>query len=142
MSFDGMFTYGMTHELNEKIMGGRITKVHQPYKHDVIFHIRAKGKNQKLLLSAHPSYSRVHITAQAYENPSEPPMFCMLLRKHIEGGFIEKIEQAGLDRIMIFHIKSRNEIGDETVRKLYVEIMGRHSNIILTDGRKCDYRRT
>lgn len=134
MSFDGMFTYGMTHELNEKIMGGRITKVHQPYKHDVIFHIRAKGKNQKLLLSAHPSYSRVHITAQAYENPSEPPMFCMLLRKHIEGGFIEKIEQAGLDRIMIFHIKSRNEIGDETVRKLYVEIMGRHSNIILTDA--------
>lgn len=65
MSFDGMFTYGMTHELNEKIMGGRITKIHQPYKHDVIFHIRAKGKNQKLLLSAHPSYSRVHITAQA-----------------------------------------------------------------------------
>lgn len=58
----------------------------------------------------------------------------MPLRKHIEGGFIEKIEQAGLDRIMIFHIKSRNEIGDETVRKLYVEIMGRHSNIILTDG--------
>ncbi|MCY7768297.1 tRNA modification protein RqcH, partial [Bacillus inaquosorum] len=134
MSFDGMFTYGMTHELNEKMMGGRITKVHQPYKHDVIFHIRANGKNQKLLLSAHPSYSRVHITTQAYENPSEPPMFCMLLRKHIEGGFIEKIEQAGLDRIMIFHIKSRNEIGDETVRKLYVEIMGRHSNIILTDG--------
>ncbi|MED0773000.1 NFACT family protein [Bacillus siamensis] len=134
MSFDGMFTYGMTHELNSRIAGGRITRVHQPFKHDVIFHIRANGKNHKLLLSAHPSYSRVHVTNQAYENPSEPPMFCMLLRKHIEGGFIEKIEQAGLDRIMIFRIKSRNEIGDETVRTLYVEIMGRHSNIILTDG--------
>ncbi|GAA0129707.1 tRNA modification protein RqcH [Bacillus velezensis] len=134
MSFDGMFTYGMTHELNSRIAGGRITRVHQPFKHDVIFHIRANGKNHKLLLSAHPSYSRVHMTNQAYENPSEPPMFCMLLRKHIEGGFIEKIEQAGLDRIMIFRIKSRNEIGDETVRTLYVEIMGRHSNIILTDG--------
>ncbi|WP_406590050.1 NFACT family protein [Bacillus atrophaeus] len=134
MSFDGMFTYGMTHELNERITGGRITKIHQPFKHDVIFHIRANGKNQKLLLSAHPSYSRVHLTNQTYENPSEPPMFCMLLRKHIEGGFIESIEQSGMDRIMIFHIKSRNEIGDETVRKLYVEIMGRHSNIILTDG--------
>ncbi len=134
MSFDGMFTYGMTHELNSRIAGGRITRVHQPFKHDVIFHIRANGKNHKLLLSAHPSYSRAHITNQAYENPSEPPMFCMLLRKHIEGGFIEKIEQAGLDRIMIFRIKSRNEIGDETVRTLYVEIMGRHSNIILTDG--------
>ncbi|QQD83586.1 NFACT family protein [Bacillus siamensis] len=134
MSFDGMFTYGMTHELNSRIAGGRITRVHQPFKHDVIFHIRANGKNHKLLLSAHPSYSRVHVTNQAYENPSEPPMFCMLLRKHIEGGFIEKIEQAGLDRIMIFRIKSRNEIGDETIRTLYVEIMGRHSNIILTDG--------
>ncbi|RXK25354.1 hypothetical protein A6g_21800 [Bacillus velezensis] len=134
MSFDGMFTYGMTHELNSRIAGGRITRVHQPFKHDVIFHIRANGKNHKLLLSAHPSYSRVHMTNQAYENPSEPPMFCTLLRKHIEGGFIEKIEQAGLDRIMIFRIKSRNEIGDETVRTLYVEIMGRHSNIILTDG--------
>lgn len=73
MSFDGMFTYGMTHELNEKIMGGRITKIHQPYKHDVIFHIRAKGKNQKLLLSAHPSYSRVHITAQASLNATPTP---------------------------------------------------------------------
>ncbi|MGV3270472.1 NFACT family protein [Bacillus sp. CIS52] len=134
MSFDGMFTYGMTHELNSRIAGGRITRVHQPFKHDVIFHIRANGKNHKLLLSAHPSYSRVHVTNQAYENPSEPPMFCMLLRKHIEGGFIEKIEQAGLDRIMIFRIKSRNEIGDETIRTLYVEIMGRHSNFILTDG--------
>ncbi|MCP6681463.1 Rqc2 family fibronectin-binding protein [Bacillus nakamurai] len=133
MSFDGMFTYGMTHELNSQIAGGRITRVHQPFKHDVIFHIRANGKNHKLLLSAHPSYSRVHLTDQAYENPSEPPMFCMLLRKHIEGGFIEKIEQAGLDRIMIFYIKSRNEIGDETERTLHIEIMGRHSNLILTD---------
>ncbi len=81
MSFDGMFTYGMTHELNSRIAGGRITRVHQPFKHDVIFHIRANGKNHKLLLSAHPSYSRVHMTNQAYENPSEPPMFCMFAQK-------------------------------------------------------------
>ena len=136
MSFDGIFTYGMIKELNETIQGGRITKIHQPFKHELIFHIRANGKNRKLLLSAHPSYARVHLTEEAYDNPSAPPMFCMLLRKHLEGGFVEQIEQIGLDRVMVFHIRSRNEVGDTLIRKLVVEIMGRHSNIVLTDGEK------
>ncbi|WP_077736864.1 Rqc2 family fibronectin-binding protein [Bacillus sonorensis] len=136
MSFDGIFTYGMTEELNKVIQGGRIAKIHQPFKHELIFHIRANGKNVKLLLSAHPSYARVHLTNETYDNPSAPPMFCMLLRKHLEGGFIEQIEQIGMDRMMVFHIRSRNEIGDMLVRKLFVEIMGRHSNIVLTDGEK------
>ncbi|WP_172294738.1 NFACT RNA binding domain-containing protein [Bacillus sp. WMMC1349] len=134
MSFDGIFTYGMIEELNKTIEGGRISKIHQPYKHELVFHVRANGKNQKLLLSAHPSYARVHLTAETYDNPSTPPMFCMLLRKHLEGGFIEKIEQIGIDRLIVFHIRTRNEIGDMLIRKLYVEIMGRHSNIVVTDG--------
>ncbi|MFS0656082.1 NFACT family protein [Bacillus sp. 179-C3.3 HS] len=133
MSFDGIFTYGMTNELQEALAGGRISKIHQPYKHELIFHIRANGRNHKLLLSAHPSYARVQLTEHLYENPSEPPMFCMLLRKHLEGGFIERFEQIGFDRIIVLHVRSRNEIGDEQSRKLYIEIMGRHSNIILVE---------
>lgn len=136
MSFDGIFTYGMIEELNEAIRGGRIAKIHQPFKHELVFHIRANGKNRKLLLSAHPSYARVHLTNETYDNPSTPPMFCMLLRKHLEGGFIDQVEQIGMDRMMVFHIRSRNEIGDTLTRKLMVEIMGRHSNIVLTDGEK------
>ncbi|WP_346394555.1 Rqc2 family fibronectin-binding protein [Bacillus altitudinis] len=133
MSFDGIFTYGMTNELQETLSGGRISKIHQPYKHELIFHIRSKGKNHKLLLSAHPSYARVQLTEHHDDNPSEPPMFCMLLRKHLEGGFIERFEQIGLDRVIVLHVRSRNEIGDEQTRKLYIEIMGRHSNLILVE---------
>ncbi|ALC81005.1 MULTISPECIES: Rqc2 family fibronectin-binding protein [Bacillus] len=134
MAFDGIFTYGMVHELNKELAGGRLTKIHQPFKQELIFQIRANNKNNKLLLSAHPSYARIHLTEQSYKNPNEPPMFCMLLRKHIEGGIIEKVEQSGFDRIVVFHIRSRNEIGDPILRKLVCEIMGRHSNIILTDA--------
>ncbi|MCP3739033.1 Rqc2 family fibronectin-binding protein [Rossellomorea sp. BNER] len=133
MSFDGLFTRAMTQELSQSIECGRINKIHQPYKNEIIFIVRANGKNHKLLLSAHPSYSRVQLTEESYENPTVPPMFCMLLRKHLEGYMIESISQVGLDRIIVFEIKGRNEIGDISYKKLMVEIMGRHSNIILVD---------
>ncbi|MCM3409025.1 NFACT RNA binding domain-containing protein [Metabacillus litoralis] len=133
MSFDGLFTYAITEELKSVLLNGKITKIHQPYKYDLIFQVRSAGKNHKLFLSAHPSYARIHLTNENYENPSEPPMFCMLLRKHLEGGVIEKIEQPEMERIIIFDIRSRNELGDITVKRLMVEIMGRHSNIILVD---------
>jgi len=133
MSFDGLFTRAMVKELTDLLQGGRINKIHQPFKNELIMVIRSGGNNHKLLLSAHPSHSRIQITEEQYDNPSEPPMFCMLLRKHLEGFIIEKIEQIGLDRIIVFEIKGRNEIGDISYKKLYVEIMGRHSNIILVD---------
>ncbi|MFC5734920.1 Rqc2 family fibronectin-binding protein [Cytobacillus gottheilii] len=133
MSFDGLFTRAMTKELSESLTGGRINKVHQPYKNEIILLIRAGGKNHKLLLSAHPSYARVQLTNEAYDNPSTPPMFCMLLRKHLEGYILENIHQVELDRIIIFEVKGRNEIGDVSSKQLIVEIMGRHSNITLVD---------
>ncbi|MCM3689936.1 Rqc2 family fibronectin-binding protein [Neobacillus niacini] len=133
MSFDGLFTKAMVDELVRTLKGGRINKVHQPYKNEVILTIRANGVNQKLLFSAHPSYARVQLTNEAYENPSEPPMFCMLLRKHIEGYILEDVYQVGNDRMIIFEIKGRNEIGDISYKQLIIEIMGRHSNIILVD---------
>ncbi|RAK23312.1 putative ribosome quality control (RQC) complex YloA/Tae2 family protein [Anoxybacillus vitaminiphilus] len=133
MSFDGIFTYVMTKELKETIESGRITKIHQPFKHELVLQIRARGQNYKLLLSAHPTYARVHLTNEAYDNPAEPPMFCMLLRKHLEGSIIETVKQVDLDRIIIIETKGRDEIGDLSVKQLIIEIMGRHSNIILVD---------
>ncbi|RFU63339.1 Rqc2 family fibronectin-binding protein [Peribacillus glennii] len=133
MSFDGLFTKAMTEEISGLLTGGRINKIHQPYKNETILSIRAGGKNHKLLLSAHPSYARMQITQETYENPKEPPMFCILMRKHLEGYVIENIYQSGLDRVIIFEVKGRNELGDVSVKQLIVEIMGRHSNIILVD---------
>ncbi|CEG26762.1 Rqc2 family fibronectin-binding protein [Bacillus sp. B-jedd] len=133
MSFDGLFTRMMAGELAETLAGGRINKVQQPFKNEIILVIRANGKNHRLLLSAHPSYARVQLTGELHENPSEAPMFCMLLRKHIEGYILEEVRQSGTDRMIIFEIKGRNEIGDVSYKQLIIEIMGKHSNIILVD---------
>ncbi|MGP7817568.1 Rqc2 family fibronectin-binding protein [Niallia sp. 01092] len=136
MSFDGLFTKAMTTELLDNLKGGRINKVQQPFSNEIVLVVRANGKNQKLLLSVHPSYARIQLTEETYENPKEPPMFCMLLRKHLEGYFIENIYQIGNDRIIVLEIRGRNEIGDISYKKLMIEIMGRHSNIILVDQEK------
>ncbi|PDY47581.1 Rqc2 family fibronectin-binding protein [Bacillus pseudomycoides] len=135
MAFDGLFTRAITHEIANSLQTGRISKIYQPSKYEVLLHIRANGKNQKLLISAHPTYARMHLTNQSYDSPALPPMFCMLLRKHLEGGFIEKIEQIDLERIIQITVRSRNEIGDESLKTLVIEIMGRHSNIILVDAK-------
>ncbi|MGB3261560.1 Rqc2 family fibronectin-binding protein, partial [Paenisporosarcina sp.] len=116
-----------------QLVSGRISKIHQPNSQEIVLHIRAAGKNSRLLISIHPSYSRIHITNEAIDNPSEPPMFCMLLRKHLEGGFISSITQLEMDRVIILRVESKNEIGDDMVRELHIEIMGRHSNVILID---------
>ncbi|MFC3882635.1 NFACT family protein [Bacillus songklensis] len=136
MSFDGVFTYAMLQELKASLETGRINKIHQPFSNELIFQVRANGVNRKLLISAHPSYARVHFTNEAYDNPAEPPMFCMLLRKHLEGSIIEKVRQHELDRILIIETKGRNEIGDVVEKQLIIEIMGRHSNIVLIDKDK------
>ncbi|HFK1527225.1 Rqc2 family fibronectin-binding protein [Bacillus sp. FSL L8-0152] len=133
MAFDGLFTRAITHEITNSLYTGRISKIYQPSKYEILLHIRANGKNQKLILSSHPTYARLHLTNQNYDSPAIPPMFCMLLRKHLEGGFIEKIEQIDLERIIQITVRSRNEIGDESLKTLVIEIMGRHSNIILVD---------
>ncbi|MCM3610779.1 NFACT family protein [Planococcus sp. MERTA32b] len=135
MAFDGLFTKAMTSEL-QQLVSGRISKVHQPNQLELLLHIRSQGSNHKLLISIHPSYSRIHLTKEANTNPSEPPMFCMLLRKHIEGGVITEISQHGMDRLIILKIKAKNEIGDDIERELHVEMMGRHSNVILVDSER------
>ncbi|MBH8603128.1 NFACT family protein [Thermoactinomyces sp. CICC 10522] len=136
MSFDGIVTRAVVHELNQVLSGGRITKIYQPADLELILHIRSQGKNHQLLLSAHPAFARVQLTKAKADNPSEPPMFCMLLRKHAEGGIIESIHQVGMERIIQIDFRTRDELGDVVKRRLVMEIMGRHSNIILLDPEK------
>ncbi|GAA0358904.1 Rqc2 family fibronectin-binding protein [Bacillus horti] len=132
MAFDGMMVYGIVDEL-QQLEHGRISKIYQPYDRDLVFHIRANGRNVRLLLSANPSYPRIHLTEQSFENPMEAPMFCMLLRKHLEGGIIQRVEQINMERIIHIDVRSRDELGETTYKRLIIEIMGRHSNIILID---------
>ena len=132
MAFDGLFTISMTTEL-QQLVTGRISKIHQPNAQEILMQIRAQGKNFKLLFSVHPSYSRVQITNETIDNPATPPLFCMVLRKHLEGGIITSIRQHETDRIIIFQIQSKNEIGDDITREIHMEIMGRHSNFLLID---------
>ncbi|MDQ0899984.1 NFACT family protein [Paenibacillus sp. V4I7] len=132
MALDGLVLHAIIHEL-QMCVGGRINKIHQPTENDVIMHIRAQGQNVKLLLSANPTYPRVQITEQSSLNPMDAPMFCMLLRKYCESGVIEAVEQIGMERVIRLQIRHRDELGDMSTKHIIVEIMGRHSNIILLD---------
>lgn len=132
MALDGIVTHAITHDL-QRCVGARIHKIHQPTDHELVFSIRGAGMQGRLLLSANPTYPRVHWTTGTYVNPMEAPMFCMLLRKHCEGGVIESIRQVGRERIIHIEVKHRDELGDLSNKTIIIEIMGRHSNIILMD---------
>lgn len=132
MSLDGIVTRALVHEL-QALKGARIHKIYQPTENEIVLHVRGQGFGRKLLLSAHPSLPRIHYTEQPWTNPMEPPMFCMLLRKHCEGGIIEEIRQDGMERIVWIDIRHRDELGDLSIKRLALEIMGRHSNLILLD---------
>ncbi|MEK5396537.1 Rqc2 family fibronectin-binding protein [Paenibacillus sp. FSL K6-2859] len=132
MALDGIVTRAIVHEL-QSFIGARIGKIYQPNNHDLIFNLRGAGGGGKLLLSANPTYPRLHLTERSSINPSEAPMFCMLMRKHCEGGAIESITQVGMERIIHINVKTRDELGDVSAKKIIIELMGRHSNIILTD---------
>ena len=134
MPFDGIVTKCVVEELKENLIGGRIDKIFQPEKDEVLINIRCKGKNFKLLLSANPSYPRIHLTMISKENPISPPMFCMLLRKHLGGGRISGVDFFDFERIVGINIESTNELGDTTCKKLIIEIMGKHSNVILVNS--------
>jgi predicted ribosome quality control (RQC) complex YloA/Tae2 family protein len=136
MPFDGIVTRAVTKELSDKLVPGKITKIYQPTDTEIILTIRSQRENHVLLLSIHPTYSRVHITKETFHNPADAPMFCMVLRKHLSGAIIESIEQDGMERIISFTVKTRNEIGDISTKKLILELMGKHSNLMLVDEEK------
>ncbi|ASK63554.1 hypothetical protein CFK37_16015 [Virgibacillus phasianinus] len=136
MPFDGIVTRALTNEWNEQIISGKINKIYQPTNTEIVFTIRSNGQNHTLLFSIHPMYARIHITKDTYTNPKEAPMFCMILRKYLSGAVIESINQYGLERIITFSFKTRNEIGDVTHKSLVIELMGKHSNLMLIDEEK------
>ncbi|MDD7766398.1 MULTISPECIES: Rqc2 family fibronectin-binding protein [Anaerococcus] len=133
MSYDGLVTKAITFEIKKLLLGGKIQKISQPSKNDIVLNIYSIGKSYKLLLSANNNEARVHITERKYENPISPPNFCMVLRKYLNQSKIVDIEQYKMDRVIIFHISSIDEMGFDISNKLIVEIMGKYSNIILTD---------
>ena len=136
MPFDGIVTRAVTEELRTKLERGKINKIYQPSETEIVMTVRSQSVNHSLLFSVHPTYARFHITNDSYTNPKEPPMFCMVLRKHLTGSVIEQIEQKGMERIVTFTIRTRNEIGDISYKQLIIELMGKHSNFILVDQEK------
>ncbi len=134
MTFDGLVVSAVTDELRRLIGGGRIDKVQQPTDSDLVLTIRKERQSHRLLLSANKAYPRLHVTTRFHApNPALAPMFCMLLRKHIEGGRIGTIRQISRERIVDIAIETRDEVGEAVTRHLIIEIMGKHSNILLLD---------
>lgn len=133
MSFDGFFLHHMTDELRQQLLYGRIQKINQPFNQELVLQIRSNRQNHKLLLSVHPVFSRIQLTRTAFENPAVPTTFIMVMRKYLQGATIENISQIENDRILEISVSNKNEIGDSVAATLVIEIMGKHSNIILMD---------
>ena len=133
MPMDGLTVGFAVRELNQMLAGGRIDRINQPERDLVVMLIRAENQNRKLLLCASPNNARCHLTNGNFSNPLEPPAFCMLMRKQLTGGRINSVSQAEGDRIVHVDMDTVNELGDHVGRRLVLEIMGRHSNLILLD---------
>ena len=133
MSFDGFFLHHMVNELQSELLNGRIQKINQPFEQELVLQIRSNRKNQKLLLSSHSVFGRIQQTQTNFENPAFPNTFIMVMRKYLQGAVIEQIQQLENDRILEIAVSNKNEIGDDISVTLIIEIMGKHSNIILLD---------
>ena len=133
MSFDGFFLHHMVEELRKELVNGRIQKINQPFEQELVLQIRSNRQSHRLLLSAHPVFGRIQLTQTTFENPVHPSTFIMVLRKYLQGAMIESIEQVENDRIVEMTVSNKNEIGDHIQATLIIEIMGKHSNILLVD---------
>ncbi|RYL95391.1 fibronectin/fibrinogen-binding protein [Sporolactobacillus sp. THM7-4] len=132
MTYDGIVMHAVVRGLQD-FAGGRVSKIYQPTATDLVLHLRSRSARGKLLISINAAFARMHLTNKIEGNPQEPPMFCMLLRKHLEGSVIDAIEQVGFERIVHIDLRARNEVGDLTEKQLIIELMGRHSNVVLID---------
>ena len=133
MSFDGFFLHHMVEELRAELLNGRVQKINQPFDQELVLQIRSNRQSHRLLLSAHPVFGRIQLTETTFENPAQPSTFIMVLRKYLQGAVIESIEQIENDRIVEITVSNKNEIGDDIQATLIIEIMGKHSNILLVD---------
>lgn len=127
------FLHHMVEELRSELVNGRIQKINQPFEQELVLQIRSNRQSHRLLLSAHPVFGRIQLTQTTFENPAQPSTFIMVLRKYLQGALIESIEQIENDRIVEITVSNKNEIGDHIQATLIIEIMGKHSNILLVD---------
>ncbi len=143
MPLDGFALHLLKTELEDALVGDRVDKVYQPSREEILLNTRGKNGVHKVYISSRVQSPRIHLTKKAYENPSSPPMLCMLLRKYLIGAKIEEIMQCGTERILGIRFSSHNELGDAIILSLYVEIMGRNSNVLLVgnDGKILDATR-
>lgn len=133
MALDGVFLHHTVKELNEALKEARVSQIYQPNRDELTFVLRGYSGTQRLLISARANSPRVHLSRNIPENPSVPTMLCMLLRKRLSGAKLLEITQPQMERIAVFHFEAVNELGDKVRLKLFVEIMGKYSNVILCD---------
>ncbi|MDR3601487.1 MAG: NFACT RNA binding domain-containing protein [Desulfosporosinus sp.] len=133
MALDGVTLAYLVKELAPQLIGARIDKIHQPEKDEIHFQVRQQQGSLRLLLSTSATSARFHLTQENKKNPTSPPMFCMILRKHLEGGKITSLHQSELERVITFDVQNYNDRGDLVALQLHLEIMGKHSNLILVD---------
>ena len=133
MAFDGITNYAIVSELNSVLIGGKVNKIYQPTKNKLVLAIYANSKKYNLLICIQANTCRIHCTQELETNPSTPYSFCMLLRKHLIGAKIKRIATNGLDRIDTIEFETYNEMNDLITKKLIIELMGKHSNVILTN---------
>ena len=133
MAFDAFFMAAVLGEIREKTAGARVEKIHQPGRDTVILHLRCEQGREKLLFAANPAAPRLHLTSSTPENPEQPPMFCMLLRKHLSGARLKEITQLPMERLARFTFDCIDEMGDPVQKHLVVELMGRTCNLYLLD---------
>lgn len=133
MSLDGTVLKNLVYEINNRIVGGRIDKIYQNDNNDLLINIRANGQKERLFISISGS-PRIYFSEEVFDSPQNPPAFCMLLRKHLENNQIIKVSQYKMDRIIEIHVKSRDELGLFSEKLLIIELMGKHSNVILIEN--------
>ena len=140
MAFDAYFLTAVLEEVRQKCIGARVDKIHQPSRDTLILHLRGRESREKLLFAANPTAPRLHLTSASPENPAEPPMFCMLLRKHLLGAKLAEIAQPPMERAATFTFDCTDEMGFPVQKKLVAELMGRTCNLYLLgpDGRILD----
>lgn len=140
MAFDAVFLSAVLAEVRERCLGARVDKIHQPSRDTLIFHLRSRDSREKLLFAVNPTAPRLHLTAASPENPAEPPMFCMLLRKHLLGARLTEITQPLMERAAAFTFDCTDEMGFPVQKRLVAELMGRTCNLYLLapDGRILD----
>jgi len=134
MRTDNLYLYALVHELTPVLERARIEKIHQPTQYELLFHLRTKNGNKKLLISIHPETFRFHLTERSFANPQQPKNFCTVLRKYLSGGMIVQVAQISRDRIVKLVIESYNAIGDLMTYTLYIELMGKYSNVVLVNN--------